>query len=783
MKNLRILATLWLTLSASFVQCQSFQWSFGAGSFTDDTVIGIEVDNDGNVYASGHLNSGTTIGNTTFDSWGAYIFKSNADGNVEWARSFGSFNTYGIDIAIDSEKNIYLLGSYGSPIEIDGFQLASPGGGEFVLKLDHNGNAVWLKDYGYLSGNAIEIDRNDNIYIAGNFSSDLVFEGVTYAVRGREGFDNDLLILKLDSEGIFQWIRTPGSRADEYLYDMDIDDSGLVVVGYMGSTTLETSVGDFTTPRNELGLIMKYDFDGSLQWFNSFDAPQYSECHAVTLDENGEAFVSGLWSEGSQDFMRYIFVSKVRSDGEVLNNIFISDNASLGSFVSGSFGRQRWDVSASGRDVYLTAGLGGTRKIGPLDFVTAGSRDAAIIKLNEVGFPQWLNSAMGTGNDEGLRVVANGNAVYMAGNYSSLELSFDDYVLDNNSGNRNVDFFVSKVVDNSNTNQCPEIESFTVSHVDGFCTGDSVLLLVTNEYATYAQWELDGNDLGFDDKKQIYVKEPGTYQVTLNADSRCPVPPLTIQVDTEENQDENTDIVIHPLPEFSIERQEPFCIGESLNLQATFSEEFDYKWDVPSIYLDDDLVLTESTLSIQINAVAGPQTFYLTVQNTRTGCLSVDSLNLDITADPVVSLDVRERNLLTARAENATLYKWFYENIELPEFRDLPSIQAVDGGEYFVIVENLNGCSAVSSTVFVEELVTAVSPDLEFSIYPNPTQDFIHFQSGFVPEKIELIDMSGGLVMKEYNNDIVDVRCLKPGAYILNVHRFGKKKSIRFVKV
>jgi hypothetical protein len=139
----------------------------------------------------------------------------------------------------------------------------------------------------------------------------------------------------------------------------------------------------------------------------------------------------------------------------------------------------------------------------------------------------------------------------VAGVFSSNPITFGETEVSNNSGNDDYDIFLAKSIDTS-SNSCPDIESFSVNHAPSICEGDSILLSINNNYATYTKWFRDGEQLGFDNKKQIYVKEEGIYTVLINENSRCPVPAIEVIVNNASDLDANTDVVVFPKPNANI---------------------------------------------------------------------------------------------------------------------------------------------------------------------------------------------------------------------------------------
>src|SRR5688572_9246472 len=112
----------------------------------------------------------------------------------KWAKAIGtstngSYSSVGRDIMADLNSNVYVVGGFSGTMDFDpgpGVQIqTSNGSGDvFLAKTDSSGNLLWVKCFGgtgYDIGNAISIDSNGDIYIAGGFSMTVDFDPGTAA--------------------------------------------------------------------------------------------------------------------------------------------------------------------------------------------------------------------------------------------------------------------------------------------------------------------------------------------------------------------------------------------------------------------------------------------------------------------------------------------------------------------------------------------------------------------------------------------------------------------------
>jgi hypothetical protein len=76
----------------------------------------------------------------------------------------------------------------------------------------------------------------------------------------------------------------------------------------------------------------------------------------------------------------------------------------------------------------------------------------------------------------------------------------------------------------------------------------------------------------------------------------------------------------------------------------------------------------------------------------------------------------------------------------------------------------------------------AVAEENNISVYPNPASDFITIQSKSGITKVEIFDTTGRSINAKLDHDIIDVRNLNPGIYMLNIETKGDKFYKKFIK-
>jgi hypothetical protein len=223
----------------------TYTWHTFYGSTQSDFGYGLAVDNGGNVYVTGLSNaSWNASGNSPLHAHSGgyefFVLKLNSSGAYQWHAFYGSAsNDGGNALAVDAGGNVFVTGY--SAATWDGPAAAAPlhahSGGAydiFVLKLDTNGAYQWHTFYGSASNDVGRALAVDggNVYVTGE--SGATWDGPAAAAPlNTHSGDDDLFVLKLNSSGAYQWHTFYGSAINDGAYGLAVDTGGNVhVTGY-----------------------------------------------------------------------------------------------------------------------------------------------------------------------------------------------------------------------------------------------------------------------------------------------------------------------------------------------------------------------------------------------------------------------------------------------------------------------------------------------------------------------------------------------------------------------
>lgn len=337
----------------------------------------------------------------------------------------GPGRNYGKDVSVAPDGSVYAAGMIGP-----GASLASglaalarwPAGATgpldaFLLKLDADGRALWLRPFGgpgLEMPHSVQVAADGRIAVAGFFTQ----QG-PYGAKGESGElvvaagQRDGFVAFFDAQGAPRGGFTVGGSGTDEIFQQVFAPDGLSVIAgpfedeiTIGSTRLRSAGG-------RDGFLAKVDDRGQPRWARRIGGTGVDAALAVAVDPEGDVYVGGAFSGQAR------FDSNTEDSAQTL-----SSAGGWDGFIArydGTNGRLRWvrSFGGAGRDWVGAGGLafhhGALLAIGDfegtVDFgnaqrlTSAGAADVFALRLDREGRTQMAARLGGPGADRGHRIA------------------------------------------------------------------------------------------------------------------------------------------------------------------------------------------------------------------------------------------------------------------------------------------------------------------------------------------------------------------------------------------
>jgi hypothetical protein len=269
-------------------------------------------------------------------------------------------------------------------------------------------------DYGY----ALAVDGDGGLYLAGRSTATWDGPAGQDPLHAHSGAA-DLVVLKLDTDGAYQWHTFYGSTSTDYGYALAVDGGGVYLTGW-SDATWNGPAGQGPLHAHSGGddlLALKLDSSGAYQWHTFYGSGESDLGRALAVDGDGGLYLTGYsyatWDGPEPPLHDYtggydLVALKLDTDGAYQWHTFYgSANGDLGDALA-----------ADGGGLYLAgysdASWNGPNGQDPLH-AYSGSQDLVVLKLDTDGAYQWHTFYGSAGSDGGYALAVDGGGVYLAG--------------------------------------------------------------------------------------------------------------------------------------------------------------------------------------------------------------------------------------------------------------------------------------------------------------------------------------------------------------------------------
>ncbi|MCJ8288734.1 MAG: T9SS type A sorting domain-containing protein [Crocinitomicaceae bacterium] len=230
-----------------------------------------------------------------------YLIKTDLIGDTLWTKTIGGTSEdYGLDMIRTLDGN-YVITGY----------TESFGAGQtdaFLLKVDNDGNILWVKSYGGLDGESINtvLQSSDEGYL---------ISGKTHSFGS---IDGDIYLVKTDGLGDTLWTKKYGGLGTDHAKSIiQTTNSGYLIIG----ETLSHGAGATDV------FLLAIDSIGNILWSKAYGGSWHDRGQAINKIDNGYmlAGYTSSFGAGSGDF----YILKIDSLGTTgCNEIDVITNVS-----------------------------------------------------------------------------------------------------------------------------------------------------------------------------------------------------------------------------------------------------------------------------------------------------------------------------------------------------------------------------------------------------------------------------------------------------------------------
>lgn len=691
-----------------------------------------------------------------------YIAKYDTAGNFLWAKQLSSpFDLFEADMKLDKNGDLLLLGSFQDSVDFD------PGPGQapltstyssgFLLKLDHNGNFLWVKKVAY-DLNTMDLDPSGNIILGGSFAGTVDFDPGPGTYNASAAVSNyfDLAVVKLDNAANFIWMKQIRNldTAQVQTFGIRTDPQGNILFAGNFSSSMDFDPGPGVSALNAAGsddaFVLKLDAQGNFVWARQFGSAGSDKAFGLEVDKYGNVYTTGTF-QNTADFDPGPAVYNLTAGG--IRACFISKldkNGNFGYakvFQAGSGGSSIGQALAidSSSNLYISGGFSG-----PVDFDPGPGVDVSngsnlfTVKLDSNGNLAWAAPYVGT------------NGTFFESIWSAVKVDIMKNVY-------YTGWFVQTV------NFDPAGGTYLVSDSTGGSTFIHKLSQCNNTLNIINAESCDTFALN-----GVTYPSPGLYYQTLTNSVGCD---SIIQLTLTRNE--------------TFSKLDTTVCGSFVWNGKTLTAGGIYRDTFPSATACDSVAELDLTFSAEysqiIDTACGAYQWngasltasgvYTDTLITANGCDSIVTLQLVVVPKPSPILG---KDTVLCSGDTITLTPGTFPDYSWSNNSTANSLIVKDTGTYWVQVTDANGCTASDSIRITSSNLCSCTLSQATTVFPTPFRDYLYINKEHTSCQVRVVlyDMRGQMVKRDIILDDginrILLSDLAEGMYVFKLYSGGK---------
>lgn len=382
-----------------------------------------------------------------------YFAQLSSSGEWNWANrceitidqnlGYNAFCDLNKEVAVDETRNLYFIVNANGYADYTFGTHTVPGGTnrDFIVKVNYDGVTQWVKALNETPNetdprftenlatiNAIAVDRNSNILVAGSCWGKFSIDSDTadYDVAPF----TTAFYAKIDSYGNVEWIKTSVATSTQSHFaeinDIQVDQSNNYY--FAGNYDYEVNFGEGNKVVGSTGdFVIKTFTNGDVDWIFGTEGGTEAKLTTNTLPsiyvstkfygnfEVGDQSISKPNQGASCIFQisksgQFRWYKEFGHSGFCLVNVKDMDDAKQGNIL-------------------ITGDFGGEMTYGVTTLTSMGLGDGFILSINEEGNTNWIKRFGGTGNDVSRSISINSYGVMAISGEFDLTTYFDNLSL------------------------------------------------------------------------------------------------------------------------------------------------------------------------------------------------------------------------------------------------------------------------------------------------------------------------------------------------------------------
>ncbi len=254
-------------------------------------------------------------------SYEAMVIRTDSAGNIIWQQSYGGPGDEEVKEIMETSDGGFLIScqsnSYGY----------YPGA--TLIKIDAAGAVLWSRNY------------RGNRGAAGCSAKEVPTGGYILTARLMDsvvGYVNDVMVVRVDVNGIIQWSTVFGSTNTEEPYDIEVSpDNGCYVTGRLyGIGAGHTDI-----------FLSRLDSLGNLMWTKTYGGPGFELSYDMDVTRDSGIVISG-WTTSFSATTNDYYLIRTDSDGDTLWTSISNSPTTGGNFM--------WNVAETSDGGFICSG-------------------------------------------------------------------------------------------------------------------------------------------------------------------------------------------------------------------------------------------------------------------------------------------------------------------------------------------------------------------------------------------------------------------------------------------